>query len=203
MRVQIIADNPLVQAGLESVLRSETDVATVSVLAGRGGRWVPKQAAIADVLLVASDRWDLMEAANWNIPIMWSQFAADPTTAITAMRAAVAGITCLDCHIGGLGDGLRSIHRGFGYISPCMARMLMSFLRGGHSAHVLGKLGMTARELQILRLMADGAANVAIAEELKIEIRTVKHHASGIYRKLGAGSRAEAIALAYKLGLAA
>jgi DNA-binding NarL/FixJ family response regulator len=51
--------------------------------------------------------------------------------------------------------------------------------------------------------MANGATNAEVAGELRLDVRTVKHHASSIFRKLGARNRAEAVALAYRLGLVA
>ena len=60
---------------------------------------------------------------------------------------------------------------------------------------------MTARELDVLRLLADGLGNAAIAERLFLSPRTVGHHVSSILRKLGVRSRGEAVAAARHLGL--
>jgi DNA-binding NarL/FixJ family response regulator len=61
--------------------------------------------------------------------------------------------------------------------------------------------GLTARELQVLRLVAAGATNKAIAADLFISERTVDRHMSNIYAKLGVSSRAAATAHAYQHGL--
>jgi LuxR family maltose regulon positive regulatory protein len=60
---------------------------------------------------------------------------------------------------------------------------------------------LTARELEVLQLIAAGHSNRAIADELFIAVRTVKKHASNIYGKLGVGSRTQAVARARELGL--
>ena len=60
---------------------------------------------------------------------------------------------------------------------------------------------LTARELEVLRLLADGLRNAAIAERLFLSPRTVDHHVSAILRKLNAQSRGEAVAEAGRLGL--
>jgi predicted ATPase/DNA-binding CsgD family transcriptional regulator len=60
---------------------------------------------------------------------------------------------------------------------------------------------VTARELDVLRLLADGLGNAAIAERLFLSPRTVGHHVSSILRKLGVHSRGEAVAAARHLGL--
>ncbi|MGH3042127.1 MAG: response regulator transcription factor, partial [Gaiellaceae bacterium] len=61
--------------------------------------------------------------------------------------------------------------------------------------------GLTARELQVLRLVAGGATNKAIAGELVLSERTVDRHVSNIFRKLRVSSRAAATAHAYEHGL--
>jgi DNA-binding NarL/FixJ family response regulator len=58
--------------------------------------------------------------------------------------------------------------------------------------------GLTARELQVLSLVAAGATNRAIASELVLSERTVDRHVSNIFTKLGVSSRAAATAYAYK-----
>ena len=60
---------------------------------------------------------------------------------------------------------------------------------------------LTTRQLDVLRLVAEGCRNAEIAERLFLSRRTVDHHVSAILRKLGAGSRGEAVAAARRLGL--
>jgi DNA-binding CsgD family transcriptional regulator len=64
-----------------------------------------------------------------------------------------------------------------------------------------GGLGLTPRELEVLRLVADGRSNRQIAEELFISAKTASVHVSNILAKLGVGSRVEAAAVAHRLGL--
>jgi len=61
--------------------------------------------------------------------------------------------------------------------------------------------GLTAREVDVLRLLADGLRNAAIAERLFLSPRTVDHHVSAILRKLDVKSRGEAVAEASRLAL--
>ena len=63
------------------------------------------------------------------------------------------------------------------------------------------QLGLTARELEVLRLVAAGRSNREIAGELFISAKTASVHVSNILGKLGVGSRGEAAATAYRLGL--
>jgi LuxR family maltose regulon positive regulatory protein len=60
---------------------------------------------------------------------------------------------------------------------------------------------LTEREIEVLRLMADGLTYEAIAQRLFVSVNTVRYHVKGLYGKLGAGSRAEAISRGRELRL--
>ena len=62
--------------------------------------------------------------------------------------------------------------------------------------------GLTARELEVLALLAKGLPNARIAQRLIVSKKTVDHHVSALLRKLGVGTRGEAGAAAARLGLA-
>ena len=61
--------------------------------------------------------------------------------------------------------------------------------------------GLTARELEILRMIATGAANKQIAYQLKISEKTVRNHVSNMYEKLGIYDRSQAVLYAVRKGL--
>ncbi len=61
--------------------------------------------------------------------------------------------------------------------------------------------GLTARELEVLALLADGLRNAQIAERLVVSAKTAEHHVSAILRKLDVRTRGEAVAAAARLGL--
>lgn len=65
----------------------------------------------------------------------------------------------------------------------------------------LAEVTATEREKEVLVLVANGKTNHEIAEQLWITVRTVKHHMTGLLRKLGARDRAHLIALSFQLGL--
>ena len=73
--------------------------------------------------------------------------------------------------------------------------------RGPRSSTRTNRSGLTAREVDVLCLLADGLRNAAIAERLFLSTRTVDHHVSAILRKLDVTSRGEAVAHAGRLGL--
>jgi DNA-binding NarL/FixJ family response regulator len=61
--------------------------------------------------------------------------------------------------------------------------------------------GLTAREVEVLRLLAGGRTNKQIAAALVVSVRTVENHIAGIYGKIGAGGRADAATYALRHGL--
>lgn len=84
-----------------------------------------------------------------------------------------------------------------------LARRARITLPGEPAAGAAVAPGLTAREAEVLRLVAAGASNAAIAAELFISAKTVSVHVSSILGKLGAASRGEAAAIAHRLGLLA
>ena len=90
-------------------------------------------------------------------------------------------------------DAARGVFTELG-AAPDLARLEMAAVRGEASAgHRL-----TARELQVLRLLAAGKTNHAIASHLVLSDKTVDRHVSNLYAKLGVSSRAAATAYAYQ-----
>jgi DNA-binding CsgD family transcriptional regulator len=71
----------------------------------------------------------------------------------------------------------------------------------GDSGPAPGRLGLTAREFEVLRLVAAGRSNPEIAAELYISAKTASVHVSNILAKLGVSGRGEAAAAAHRLGL--
>jgi LuxR family transcriptional regulator, maltose regulon positive regulatory protein len=84
-----------------------------------------------------------------------------------------------------------------------LGRLARAFQAGPDAAVAVPGLGeqLTARELEVLELLAAGRTNQEIAEELVVTLDTVKKHVSHLLDKLGAGNRTEAVARARQLGL--
>ncbi len=73
--------------------------------------------------------------------------------------------------------------------------------RGPRAATRENPAGLTAREVEVLALVAEGLRNADIAERLFLSEKTVGHHVSAILRKLGVRTRGEASAEAHRIGL--
>ena len=98
-----------------------------------------------------------------------------------------------------LTSAVLSLNQGLVVAAPHLLRPLLN--RGSERRESLPQERLSARELEILRLLAQGMANKEIAWELKISSNTVKFHTSSIYGKLGVASRAEAVFRGIELGL--
>ena len=74
--------------------------------------------------------------------------------------------------------------------------LLLDESTGPARAGDLERLGLTAREAEILELLGSGATNAVLASTLHVSLSTVKTHLENVYRKLGVRSRAQAVAMA-------
>jgi len=109
-----------------------------------------------------------------------------------AIEAGVFGYVLVGGPLDELVDGVAALAKGLRYMSPAVAHRM---------AESLTHATLSSRELEVLRLVADGEANKVIARELDIELGTVKAHVSAIMSKLGARSRTQAASIAAARGL--
>jgi DNA-binding NarL/FixJ family response regulator len=109
-----------------------------------------------------------------------------------AIEAGVHGYLLLGCPLDELLDGVNAVASGLRYMSLSVAQRM---------ADSLTRASLTMRETEVLRLVATGQSNKAIARLLMIELGTVKSHMSAIMGKLGANSRTHAVRIATARGL--
>ncbi len=96
-------------------------------------------------------------------------------------------------------DAIRAVHRGEVWYSREVMSQVAALARGSTNT-TLEQIGLTDREVGVLRLLARGWDNQRIAKELRITEGTVKNHVTSIYTKLGVRTRAEAVAWAWRHG---
>jgi len=120
-----------------------------------------------------------------------------------AIRAGALSYLLKDVSAQELADAIRKAARGEAVMAPFVAARLMAELRGadhtsasGHGAPLLSE-----RELDVLRLIAEGASNTAIAEQLVVTEHTVKKHVSNILSKLHLADRTQAAVYAWREGM--
>jgi NarL family two-component system response regulator YdfI len=117
---------------------------------------------------------------------------------VRGLRAGARGYLLKDTDRGVLFDVIRAAARGESLLPSSVVDKVVAHLQGPQPAQTEA---LSPREGQVLALLAQGAANKQIARQLEISERTVKAHVTGIFNKLGASSRAEAVAIAMRGGL--
>jgi two-component system nitrate/nitrite response regulator NarL len=124
--------------------------------------------------------------------------ASAPAAAYRAIECGAAGCLTKSASADQLCDAITTAARGGVFVDRDLQTVLASEirLRRRHEEPVL-----TARECEVLRLVADGMANTNIAEALGISLPTVKTHLAHVYEKLGTSDRAAAVAEAMRHGL--
>ncbi|MGC4877143.1 response regulator [Micromonospora sp. DT43] len=211
IRVLIADDQALVRAGFAMIIESRADLEVVGE-AGDGLEAVALAERLRpDVILmdVRMPRLDGIEATRRLVAsgqpariIMLTTFDLDEPV-FAALRAGASGFLLKDIRPDELAAAVRVVARGEALLAPTVTRRLLdrfaSELPGGTSPPALDAL--SAREIEVLTLVARALSNDEIAERLVLSRATVKTHLSAILLKLGLRDRVQAAVLAYECGL--
>ncbi|WP_422737142.1 response regulator [Micromonospora sp. WMMD729] len=211
IRVLIADDQALVRAGFTMIIGSREDLEVVGE-AGDGVEAVELAGRLRpDVILmdVRMPRLDGIEATRRLVAagqpariIMLTTFDLDEPV-FSALRAGASGFLLKDIRPDELATAVRVVARGEALLAPTVTRRLLdrfaSELPGGTPPPALDAL--SAREIEVLTLVARALSNDEIAERLVLSRATVKTHLSAILLKLGLRDRVQAAVLAYECGL--
>ena len=135
-------------------------------------------------------------------PIVFCSIMRDEETAIRALSVGAVGFVRKDLASGALVRALRGALAGEAAVSRQLARRLIEELsRQPEPRPRLRPTGgeLTAREWEVLDLLIEGHGTAAIAQKLGLALETVRSHVKHVLRKLGVGSRGEAVAIARRL----
>ncbi len=205
IRVLLVDDNAIVRRGVASLL-AEMDGIEVVGEAGDGREAI----ALADELrpdVVCLDvRMPVMSGVEAAGPlskharVLMLSYSEDEELVTGAIRNGASGYLVHGrFEPEDLADRIEAIARGEMVLSPAITPAVFEALRRApgpaNDTQETGMGSLTAREREVLNLLARGRSNREIAEELFITNKTVKNHLSRIYEKLDVHSRAEAIAL--------
>ncbi len=194
--VAVAHRNPLVQAGLTACLATETDF-HVDVF----DHLDQVSVAEADVLvadyetalaLFGCPAWQTARLGYRRPRVMVISHRDRETEIRHALDLGAQGYLHLDCAIDEMIFSVRALHRGQLHLDRAAAIRV---------AESLNRQVLTARESDVLGLIAEGHVNKTIATRLGITVGTVKAHVKGILAKLGARTRTEAAAIAQRRGM--
>ena len=210
--VLIVDDHAVVRSGLLAFLASEPDLEVVGAAAGGAEaltqlRHLDAQGRLPDVVLMdlrmePMDGIDLtrrIRADHSHVEVVALTSFGEPARVQAALEAGASGYLLKDADADEVTAAIRAAHRGELQLDPAVARRLMASLRPDAGRSSLKDL--TARELDVLRLLAGGRANKEIAAELSLSERTTRTHVSSILAKLGLHSRTQAALWAVREGL--
>jgi DNA-binding NarL/FixJ family response regulator len=201
LRVVVVAADPLARRGLAALLGREAGLIVAAQLGadedGLGTAGHDADAAVWD--LGAGPRPPLdgvARAASAGIPVL--ALVHDEDDAPFALGAGARAVLFRDASGERLAAAVRAVHSGLRVLDEGLAA---NALRPPQPAPLALVEPLTPRETEVLQLLAQGLANKAIAERLRISDHTAKFHVNAILGKLGAQSRTEAIVQAARLGL--
>lgn len=212
IRVVIVDDHPIVRRGLRSLLETLPGLAVV-------GEAADGEAAVREVQLRRPDAVlmdiqlpgvDGIEATRRIVTVcpdvavlMLTMFDEDATV-FTAMKAGARGYLLKGADQDEIARGLRAVVAGEVIFGPQVAARVLTYLTGSGVTAAASQPPfpeLTARECEILDLLASGQRTAAIAEQLFLSPKTVSNNLTAIFAKLQVASRAEAIVLARQRGL--
>jgi DNA-binding NarL/FixJ family response regulator len=195
IRVLIAAHSAMTRAGLETLVASAPSLQ----LAGSYSDAFAAEALHPDVLLAEGALEDLPPPAARAPAIVLLSSESQPAFTHEAFKLGVRAVLARDASPGAILAAVEAAAGGLAVIEPGELEPLLAA-----SAPVpvsAASAALTARELDVLRLVAEGDANKEIAWKLGISEHTAKFHVASILGKLNAGSRTEAVTIGIRRGL--
>jgi DNA-binding NarL/FixJ family response regulator len=210
LRVLIADDHPFFRDGMRMFLETTPDIVVVGEAATGEEAVAQAEQLQPDVILMdikmpgmsgieATRR--ILEATP-RVRVLVVTMFADDATVFTAMRAGARGYVLKDAQKDDVLRAIRAVGRGEAIFSPGIAARLMDFFTTARPAASRESFPMlTAREREMVQLMARGASNAEIARLLSLSAKTVANYVSNILSKLQAADRGEVVLRAREAGL--
>lgn len=208
VRVLVCDDHRILAEGLAALLDGTAGTRVVAVT-GTVAEAVERAAALRpDVVLMDYELPDgtgvdatraIKEAVPAANVVMLTSYA-DDAVLVGAIEAGCCGFLTKHKSAQDVVAAVRLAAAGEALISPDMLVRLLPRLRRSTREHQLGS-DLTAREREVLGLLADGLSSEAIASRLYLSANTVRNHVQSLLTKLGAHSRLEAVSIAARAGL--
>jgi DNA-binding NarL/FixJ family response regulator len=212
IRVLICDDQALVRGGFRAILDARAEIEVVGEAENGAQAVALAQRRQPDVILmdIRMPELDGIEATRKLVAggssariIVLTTFDLDEYVH-AAIRAGASGFLLKDVTPAKLVEAIGVVAQGDALLAPSVTRRLLERFAttlpvGDQSSEALAEL--TAREIEVLRLVAGGLSNAEIAAELIVSEATVKTHISSVLRKLGLRDRVQAVIVAFETGL--
>lgn len=212
--VVLIDDHTVLRDGLKLLLSLEPDLKVVGEAgSGREGITVARQCrpdvVVTDVGLPDIDGVEVTRQLRESLPesrVLVLTVHDEDTYVFALIQAGASGYLLKNAAGNDLVDAIRTVSAGKPWLQPEIAMRLMSAAAGSTRSHEDTRAAgliepLTAREIEVLKLLAGAASNKEIADRLVISTRTVETHLANVYGKLGVRGRTEAMLWAIHEGM--
>jgi DNA-binding NarL/FixJ family response regulator len=208
IKILIADDHPVVREGLCAMLSREVDFDVVGeardgVEAVNKIKELSPDVVLMDLRMPEMDGVEAMRQIHLAMPdvkfIILTTYSDDDYI-FSGIEAGARAYLLKDAPREDLFKAIRAVHRGESLIQPVVASKLLDRFSELSRRAPSGE-GLSGRELEILQLMAKGAANKEISAQLNIAQSTVKTHIANIFQKLAVNDRTEAVTQALKKGI--
>ncbi len=203
IRILIIDDHPVVREGLAGMLAGQPDFDVVGMAAdGETGtalhQSLAPDVALMDLRMPGLDGVSAIEAIRAQQPqariLVLTTYDSDADI-LRAIEAGATGYLLKDTPREELFRAIRAAAQGESVLAPAVAARLMTRMRAP------AQESLSAREIEVLQLVAKGASNKEVGKALHISTATVKTHLIHIYSKLGVDDRTAAVTTALEKGI--
>ena len=209
VRVLIVDDHAIVRRGIHALLATEVGIEVVGEAPdGREAveevKRLQPDVILMDLVMPVLDGVEATRRIGASQPeagiLVLTSFSSDDKV-FAAIRAGARGYLLKDSGPEELVRAIRQVHQGESSLHPIVARRLLAELSASTESEPDDNL-LTARETEVLRLVAQGRRNRDISEHLRISEGTVRTHVSSILTKLELASRTQAALYALREGIA-
>jgi DNA-binding NarL/FixJ family response regulator len=209
IRVLVADDQALVRSGFRMILEARDDIDVVGEAENGAeavelARELDPDVILMDVRMPEVDGVEATRrlAGSKARVLILTTFDLDEYV-VEALRAGASGFLLKDVKPEQLADAVRVVAAGDALLAPTVTRRLLDRFAGALPIESAPPAldSLTAREVEILRLLATGHSNAEIAAKLVVTEATVKTHVSSVLRKLGVRDRVQAVVIAYDTGL--
>ena len=211
IRVLLADDQRVVREGLGTLLGLLDGVEVVGTAADGNqvvalARDVSPDVVLMDLRMPGCDGVEAtrrLRAHDPDVKVLMLTTYADDRSVIDALRAGARGYLTKDAGADEIHQALRQVVDGHAAIDPAVQHHLLDAIAGRDSVEPAVALpdGLTAREAEVLGLIAQGLSNAEIADRLVVNETTVKSHINHLFAKTGVRDRAQAVKYAYDHGL--
>lgn len=210
--VLLVDDEALVRAGLRAILTAQPDIEVVGEAAD-GAAVVPLVRQLRPDVVAMDVRMPLLDGIEATRAVLRALPEPPKVLVVTtfesdayvyeALRAGAAGFLLKRARPAEIVHAVRLVAAGDSLLFPAAVRALAQAHGPARAPAALEHAALTAREGEVLRLMARGLSNAEIAHRLVVGAETVKTHVSAVLAKLGARDRTQAVIAAYESGFVA